>query len=63
VTVGAQPEAIVAGSDVVWVAAGGGHDVERIDPARAAVVGRLQVKGSPEGLALDGDRAWVTVHK
>lgn len=54
------PAAVVAGEGGVWVACLGDSTVQRIDPAGGDPI-EVQLDGVPGGIALDGERVWVTI--
>ncbi len=58
--IGSNPNDIAAGSGAVWVANGGNGTLARIDPNTNALT-LTPLGSSPAGVAVGGDRIWVTV--
>jgi peptide/nickel transport system substrate-binding protein len=52
---------VAVGAGSVWVANSGAGTVTRIDPARGAAIATIVVGGSPQQIAVAGDRVWATV--
>jgi YVTN family beta-propeller protein len=60
IPVGRSPAGVAFGAGSVWVANSGDGTVTRIDPKTDQTI-RIAVGGSPQAIAVVGDRAWVTV--
>jgi YVTN family beta-propeller protein len=60
IPVGRSPAGVAFGTGSVWVANCGDGTVSRIDP-KTDHASTIAVGGSPQAIAVDGDRAWVTV--
>ncbi len=59
--VGAEPVALAASTDAVWVADDVAGTVVRIDPATNSVTATIRVGSAPAGVAVLGDRVWVSL--
>jgi YVTN family beta-propeller protein len=60
IRVGRSPAGVAFGAGSVWVANSGDGTVTRIDP-KTDHASTIAVGGSPQSIAVVGDRAWVTV--
>ena len=54
-------DSVVAAEDAVWTANSVSGTVARIDPATNRVVNKLEIGGTPRGIAIGAGRVWVTV--
>jgi sugar lactone lactonase YvrE len=61
IAVGADPVAVVAAGDSIWVADGTGGTVSRVDPSRTWRVSTISLGAHPTALAADRDGVWVAV--
>jgi DNA-binding beta-propeller fold protein YncE len=61
ITVGKDPEAVVAAGGSVWVANENDGTVSRVDPSRARLVSTIKLGAHPAALAADRDGVWVAV--
>jgi YVTN family beta-propeller protein len=59
VPVGSGPGSISFGSGSLWVANGGDHTIQRINPAARRVVWTFGVRGIPDDLAATAGGVWV----
>ena len=59
--VGNEPRGIATGGGYVWVANAADGTVARIDPGRNAIVDRIHLAASPEGVTVDDNAVWVSV--
>lgn len=57
-----SPTGIAVAGSSVWIAEGTAGRIARIDPARNSIVSSISVGGRVDGIAVDDQSVWVTVH-
>jgi len=60
VAIGGQPIGLATGAGSIWVANYGSNELDRVDPARAAVTKRIRLSGAPYGVSFGAGGVWVS---